>query len=105
MSDGLRWTAVGAAADWPAEGGKMVQIGARRIGVYRHRGAWYALKDICPHAGVSLARGPVAEGTVRCVGHGWTFSLASGDIVSGPRGFSVATYPVREREGQVEVGV
>jgi nitrite reductase/ring-hydroxylating ferredoxin subunit len=104
MSDDTRWNDVGAEADWPADGGRVVQVGARRIGVYRHAGAWHAIKDVCPHAGVSLAKGPVRGGTVMCVGHGWVFSLATGDIVSGPPGFSVATYPVRVLDGRVQVG-
>ncbi|GDY11940.1 hypothetical protein LBMAG53_08180 [Planctomycetota bacterium] len=105
MSDDLNWRPVGHERDWPADGGKVVQVGARRVGVYRHAGKWYALKDICPHAGVSLAKGPVRDGVVMCIGHGWTFSLASGDLVSGPAGFSVATYAVRQRDdGTVEVG-
>ena len=96
---------VGQASDWPDNGGKQVQIGARRIGVYHHQQQWYALKDICPHAGVGLARGPVSDGKVLCIGHGWTFSLATGEVVNGATGYPVATYPVRVREGDVEVGV
>ena len=103
--DDLRWTPVGQAADWPADGGRLVTVGARRIGVYQHAGAWYALKDICPHAGVSLVRGPVAAGAVMCIGHGWTFSLATGEVVQGSHGYKVATWPVRVVAGTVEVGV
>jgi nitrite reductase/ring-hydroxylating ferredoxin subunit len=103
--DEPRWMDAGAAADLAEDRGRVVQIGARRIGVYRHRGQLYALKDICPHAGVSLAKGPVAHGTVLCVGHGWTFDLATGDIRTGPQHFSVATYPVREHAGRIQVGV
>lgn len=100
------WTAVGRAAEWPEEGGRLVTVGARRIGVYRHAGGWYALKDVCPHAGVSLVRGPVKDGAVQCVGHGWRFSLASGEVVAGPKGFRVATYPVRTTpDGAVEIGL
>lgn len=97
------WTTVGKAEEWPAEGGRMITLGPRRIGVYHHQGAWYALKDICPHAGVSLAKGPVADGAVMCVGHGWRFSLTNGAIVSGPKGFKVPAYPARERDGVIEV--
>ena len=106
MSDApdLRWSPVGAAADWPENGGKVVQIGARRIGVYHHQGAWYALKDICPHAGISLAKGPVAEHAVMCLGHGWRFDLRSGRVLGGGN-HAVATYPVRVNGDQVEVGV
>jgi nitrite reductase (NADH) small subunit len=101
----LRWVAVGNAAEWPEEGARLVQIKARRIGVFRHQGAWYALKDPCPHAGVSLSRGPVSAGAVMCIGHGWTFSLATGEVVQGAAGFRVACYPVRVVAGVVEVGV
>ncbi len=100
-----RWTVVGVAADWQENSGKQVLVGPRRIGVFRYQSRWYALKDICPHAGVSLARGPLADGTVMCLGHGWRFSLDTGEIETGPGGFSVPTWPVREREGLVEVGV
>lgn len=104
-ADELRWTIVGQASEWPENGGRLVQIKARRIGVYRHQGSWYALKDPCPHAGVSLASGPVANGAVMCIGHGWTFSLATGDVVQGPAGYKAASYPVREVDGRIEVGV
>ena len=103
--DDLRWTVVGQAAEWPVEGGRLVTVGARRIGVYRHQGQWYALKDVCPHAGVSLVKGPVQDLEIMCVGHGWSFRLDTGDIARGPGGFSVPTYAVREREGVVEVGL
>ncbi len=101
----LRWVAVGQAAEWPEEGARLVQIKARRIGVFRHQGSWYALKDPCPHAGVSLSRGPVSAGAVMCIGHGWTFSLATGEVVQGAAGYRVASYPVRVVEGVVEVGI
>lgn len=97
------WTAVGKTADWPENGGRVVKLGVRRIGVYRHAGAWYAMKDMCPHAGVSLTQGPVRDKQVMCVGHGWLFSLENGECTRGPSGVKVATYPVREVEGQVEV--
>jgi nitrite reductase/ring-hydroxylating ferredoxin subunit len=101
-----QWHAVGAAADWKDDAGRLVTIGARRIGVYKHEGGWYALKDVCPHAGVPLSHGPVFDGGVMCVGHGWRFSLKTGEWIGGSSGYKVATYPVRVREdGVVEVAV
>jgi len=99
------WTNVGNAADWPVNGGRLVKLGARRIGVYRNNGKWYALKDYCPHAGVSLVAGPVHEAQVMCVGHGWTFSLEDGRCTRGAPGMRTTTYPVREVAGVVEVAV
>src|SRR5689334_3393925 len=100
------WTAVGNAADWTDDVGTLVQIGARRIGVYHHQGQWYALKDICPHAGIALHHGPVANGTVMCVGHGWSFELATGRCPEMGDDCKVNTYPVRvTTEGKVEIGL
>jgi nitrite reductase/ring-hydroxylating ferredoxin subunit len=103
--DELRWTMVGQATEWPEDGGRMVQIKARRIAVFHYQGRWYALKDPCPHAGVSLANGPLTAGAVMCIGHGWTFSLATGAVIQGPAGYKASSYPVREVEGRIEVGV
>ena len=104
-NDDLRWTPVGKAAEWKEGEGRPILIGARRLGVYLHGGAFFAMKDVCPHAGVALSQGPIVDGAVMCVGHGWTFSLETGDIVQGPRGYKVATFPVREIDGVIEVGV
>jgi nitrite reductase/ring-hydroxylating ferredoxin subunit len=105
MSDDLRWTVVGTVDQWQDGEGRPVQIGARRLGVYRHGAVFHALKDICPHAGVSLSQGPVVDGAVMCVGHGWTFDLVTGEVRRGPGGYKVATYPVRVVDNQVQVGV
>jgi nitrite reductase/ring-hydroxylating ferredoxin subunit len=107
-----RWVAVGTATDWADGSGRLVELGKRRIGVYRLGEAWYACKDYCPHAGVSLVSGSTAAGsletaTVRCPAHGWEFDLRTGqhlgDSLLGK--CRVTTYPVRIRDRQVEVGL
>ncbi|MDA3960158.1 MAG: Rieske (2Fe-2S) protein [Planctomycetota bacterium] len=101
--DELRWEAVGKAADWTDDQGRVVAIGARRIAVFKHQAGWYALKDSCPHANLPIADGAVSGGAVTCPFHGWTFDLATG---AGPGDSKVACYPVRERDdGMIEVGV
>lgn len=98
----LQWEPVGKVDDWAEDSNRVIAIGARRIAVYRHGGAFYALKDMCPHAGLPISDGPVADGVVTCPYHGWSFRLEDGE---GPAGTKVATYPVREVEGMIEVGV
>lgn len=99
------WTAVGRIDEFPEGRGRQVRIGARRIGVYRHAGAWFALKDSCPHAGLALHSGLLCDGAVACPGHGWTLDLASGQVRKGGSGKQVASYPVRLVGDVVEVGV
>jgi nitrite reductase (NADH) small subunit len=96
----LLWQDVGAAADWKPGQGKLVTIGKRRIGVYFVDGAWYALKDVCPHMGAPLHDGIIAGRHVACPLHGWEFDLATGE---GP-GCSVACYRVKIDKDRVLVG-
>lgn len=104
-ADGLRWTAVGPADAWRDGAARTVRIGARRIAVWRRGDAFHALKDACPHAGAALAGGPVADGCVACPAHGWRFRLADGACVHGDPARPAVAYPVRVRDGQVEIGV
>lgn len=96
------WHDVGTAADFPAEEGRPVEIGARRIGVFNHRGELHAIKDTCPHAGVDLHDGFLREGTVTCPAHGWTFDLTTGE---GPCESAVRVYPVKVEGDRVLIGV
>ena len=79
----------------------------------RAHGRAYALEDLCAHKGVPLSYGTcLAEGTLTCGYHGWTYDLATGKCVAaltdGPDSpaagrYGVKTYPVEERGGIVFV--
>ena len=98
----VRWEDVGASNEWEAGVGRLVRIGARQIGVYFHGDEWFALKDICPHAGVELHSGRIVDGQIECPAHGWRFDLRTGECDFGA---SVANYPVQIIDGRVLVGV
>ena len=105
MSDDLRWTPVGQTAEFNDGQGRVVTIGARRIAVFRTGERFRALKDSCPHAGVSLAMGYVHDDTVVCPAHSWAFSLDDGRCTMGPAACTAVSYAVRVVDGRVEVGV
>src|SRR5262245_7419608 len=81
----------------------------------RANGKAHALIDRCAHRGMVLSQGScLAEGTITCPYHGWTFDVADGRCVAaltdgpessvvGKRGKRVRTYPVDERNGVVYV--
>ena len=79
----------------------------------RSKGKVYALLDYCPHRGVPLSLGRSEfPGTFSCRYHGWTFDVATGELVAaltdGPNSaicgkVSIRTYPVEERAGLVWV--
>ena len=104
-----RWEDVGAESEFAVGEAREVRIGARRIAVIRVGEAWYAIKNICPHAGVELHRGRLIDAggspVIECSGHGWTFSLESGACISAGVDSRVASYPVKIEQGRVLIGV
>ena len=85
---------VGPAAEVVAGKSTIVEEGNLSIGVYRIDGAFYAIRNVCPHQGAPLCQGrlmgthapdgvgrytPDLDGRVqRCPWHGWEFDVPSG---------------------------
>jgi len=79
----------------------------------RRQGRAYAIENRCPHRGIPLHQGKFEfEGTISCIYHGWTFDLATGELLAalpdGPDSAmahrsvaSIKAYPVEERAGIV----
>jgi nitrite reductase/ring-hydroxylating ferredoxin subunit len=83
-------------------------VESRAVAIFREGGVLHAVSDRCPHNGQSLHDGNVEAGVVTCRWHGWQFDLTSGrppgaaPEAEGPR---IRVYPVRVREGWIEVSV
>lgn len=105
MNDDLRWNRIGSAAEWQDGQSKVVTVGARRIAVFRTGENFRAIKDACPHAGVSLAMGRVEGDTVVCPAHAWAFHLDDGRCTVGPSNCTAVAYKVRVVDDAVEIGV
>jgi phenylpropionate dioxygenase-like ring-hydroxylating dioxygenase large terminal subunit len=88
-----------------------------RIVLFKEQGRVYALHNRCAHRGVPLSMGRREfPGTVSCVYHGWTYDLATGQMVAaltdgpnspvcGKANVRVKSYPVEERAGLIWVYV
>ena len=99
---------------------KVVQLGAREIGVLRWDDRVYAMHNYCPHNGGPVCLGPVGglrtSGsspyepridqsivTVSCPWHRWEFNVETGRSILGKH--RVKVYPVEVRAGRVFVEV
>lgn len=108
--DDIEWRSVGSVDQWPQQGtARVVALGARRIAVLRGHNGWYAFKNSCPHRNLQIVPNggeptqlACDNGQVHCPHHGWPFELATGQ---GPEDNCLRTYPVREVDGSLEVGV
>jgi nitrite reductase (NADH) small subunit len=73
---------VAEVKDIPPGDSKCVSCGNERIALFNVDGEFYAISDMCPHAGGPLSEGWVEDGEVTCPWHGWSFKLKSGGGMS-----------------------
>ncbi len=103
------WVKVGRVEDFPLDGGMAIRHGSAQIAVYNFssRGEWYATQNMCPHMrDMVLARGMLGDQKgmpkVACPQHKKTFSLKTGECLSGDQ-LRIRTFPIRVEDGEVFV--
>lgn len=80
-------------------------VRGNRIAIARVGDAFYAFGDTCTHQGCSLADGELAGTTVTCPCHGSQFDATTGDVLRGPAGEPVRSYPVRLEDNALQVEI
>jgi 3-phenylpropionate/trans-cinnamate dioxygenase ferredoxin subunit len=89
---------------------KIVEVEGRSIGVFNVDGAFFALRNRCPHQGGPLCQGAIAGFVsstkpgeyrvdrhvriLRCPWHGWEFDVTTGQSWFDPRKVRVRRYEV-----------
>lgn len=76
---------VGQVADFEQGQGRAVPVDGRMVAVFRVNDQWYAIDDLCPHMGASLAEGHVEDHSVTCPWHAWRFCIKDGAWEDNPR--------------------
>ncbi|MEC8201996.1 MAG: Rieske 2Fe-2S domain-containing protein, partial [Pseudomonadota bacterium] len=67
------WYIVAAARELADEAMLSVRLWDEELVIWRHDGRVMAWKDYCIHRGAKLSLGRIADGTVECPYHGWSF--------------------------------
>jgi nitrite reductase (NADH) small subunit len=100
-----QWIVIGRLSDIPPRGARVVRRAEGNIAIFRTAGdEVFALADRCPHRGGPLSQGIVHGTSVTCPLHDWRIDLISGRAIAPDEG-CVARYPVRIRDGMVELCV
>src|SRR5476649_1145973 len=103
------WVLACYAADVPENGGACVKLGNEQIAVFNftRRNEWFATQNLCPHKQqMVLSRGMIGstgehcEPKVACPFHKNTFSLLTGECLTG-EDYQIKTYPVKVDDGKV----
>ena len=63
----------------------------------------YATDRWCPHARGDLSEGALRGCQLTCNDHGWQFDIATGECLKASGGRPLSTYPVRVRDGHIQV--
>lgn len=97
------WLDIGALADIPVRGARVVKTKAGCVAVFRTAAdEVFALDDRCPHRGGPLSEGIVHGRRVTCPLHNWVIAFESGEAQGADEG-RVRTYPARIEDGRVMV--
>lgn len=107
---GVTWFFACKVDDVPTNGGVCVKYNEQQIALFHftRRSEWYATQNECPHRQqMALSRGIIGsqsdEPKIACPFHKKTFSLATGECLSGDD-YSIKTYPVKVVEDLVYIG-
>lgn len=93
---------VGKVQDFAEGGGRAFAVNGRMVAVYRRGETFFAIDDLCPHMGASLAEGNLDGETVACPWHGWRFCIRDGTWEDNPR-IKIDSFPVRVQGDEVQV--
>jgi nitrite reductase (NADH) small subunit len=95
------WVDIGAIADIPLRGARVVKTAVGCIAVFRTgESEAFAIDDACPHKGGPLSQGIVHGRAVTCPLHNWVIALDSGEAQGADKG-AVKTYPLKVDAGRI----
>jgi glycine betaine catabolism B len=73
----------------------LVELEGERIALFNVDGTFYAIGDVCTHAGGPLSEGELDGETVTCPWHGAQFDVRTGEVVGPPAPEPVPGYRVK----------
>ncbi len=87
---------VAKVSDFGKDSFKTVQAKGKAIALANVDGAYFAVDDVCTHAGCSLGgEGFLKGNTITCGCHGAKFDVKSGKVLALPATVPVNSYPVK----------
>jgi 3-phenylpropionate/trans-cinnamate dioxygenase ferredoxin subunit len=96
---------IAPASELPAGERLFVTIEDKSIVIFNIAGNLYAIADLCSHDNGPLGDGDLEGDEVICPRHGARFDIRTGKAMVLPAVVDIPAYPVRVREGMIEIGI
>ena len=100
MSD---WVSVAREGEIAPGAFRVADVDGTSVVVFNIGGSFYAIEDVCTHAGGQLTGGHLEGDVIVCPRHGARFSIRNGEALSPPAFEPTATFPVRVENGDIQV--
>jgi nitrite reductase/ring-hydroxylating ferredoxin subunit len=96
-------TRIGRVDDFEEGYKKVVTLDWKSVLVVKTDGKVYALEGRCSHMGISLDRGTIIDGSIRCPAHGAVFDLATGKRLQNLQAKDIKSYPVTQEGDELYI--
>lgn len=101
-----RFHTVAKVGDIPEGEGRAFAVTGRLVAVFHVDGQYWAIDDVCPHQGASLASGHVENGSVLCPWHAWRFCIRRGTWLDcNDSALRIDTFATRVVDNEIQVEV
>ena len=95
-----------APADQLPNGERLfVEVDGRPIVIFNIAGNLYAIGDVCTHDEGPLGDGEIEGCDIICPRHGARFDIRTGKTMGLPAVVDIPAYPLRVRDGMIEIGI
>jgi len=82
---------------------KAITVNGSAVALFNLEGEYFAIEDLCTHLGSDLSSGWLEGDRAVCPWHLAEFSIRTGEALKSPAYEGVYSFPVRVRDGIIEV--
>jgi len=101
----VEFVEIAPADQLPAGERMFIEVEGNSIVIFNLAGKLYAIGDVCSHDGGPLGDGELSGFDIVCPRHGAHFDVRTGEALLLPAVEDIPAYPVRIRNGNIELGV
>jgi nitrite reductase/ring-hydroxylating ferredoxin subunit len=81
------------------------RFGRNKVAVVIYDNNYYAFKNMCTHADVSLSDGILCEKSIECTMHGAKFDFTNGEVLKAPAIRPLEVYKTRIEDNKILVDI